>query len=231
MSAPAADLEEGLAALARCDPDLALPTGAAARLAAYLALLGKWNRTYNLTAIREPARMVTHHVLDALAVLGHLPRRAHLRVLDVGSGGGVPGIPLAIARPGWRVVLLDSSAKKCAFLRQAAIELPLANAEVACARIEDYASATPFDVVIARAFSDLATFAAAGARLVAPHGVLAAMKGARADEEVMRLPTGARATAHTLHVPGLDAQRYVVLIERAPGAAPQARAEPLTAAR
>jgi 16S rRNA (guanine527-N7)-methyltransferase len=224
MSAPAPGLEEGLAALAGGDPDLALPAGAA-------ALLGKWNRTYNLTAIREPARMVTHHVLDALAVLPHLPQRARLRVLDVGSGGGVPGIPLAIARPGWRVMLLDSSAKKCTFLRQAAIELPLANAEVACARIEDYASATPFDVVIARAFSDLATFAAAGARLLAPQGKLAAMKGARADEEAMRLPAGMRATVHALQVPGLDAQRCVVLVERAPGPAPRARAEARTAQR
>src|SRR5207342_2339089 len=103
-------------------------------LARYLDLLAKWNRTYNLTAIREPERMITHHVLDALAVLPHLPRRSPLRVLDVGSGGGVPGIPLAIARSDWHVVMLDSNHKKAAFLAQAIIELELVNAEAVTAR-------------------------------------------------------------------------------------------------
>ena len=102
-----------------------------ARSQAYVALLAKWNRAYNLTAIREPERMVTHHVLDALAVLPHLPQRDDLRVLDVGSGGGLPGIPLAIARPDWRVTLLDANSKKTAFLTQAAIELPARNVDVA----------------------------------------------------------------------------------------------------
>ena len=125
MSA-AIDLAEGLDALRRLDPTAAtLPADAADRLNAYLALLAKWNRTYNLTAIREPERMITHHVLDALAVLPHLSPRPGLRVLDVGSGGGVPGIPLAIARPGWHVVLLDSNHKKGAFAQQAVIELLL----------------------------------------------------------------------------------------------------------
>jgi 16S rRNA (guanine527-N7)-methyltransferase len=162
--------------------------------------------------------MVTHHVFDALAVLPHLPQRPGLRVLDVGSGGGIPGIPLAIARPAWRVVLLDSSDKKCAFLRQAVIELPLGNAEVACARIEDYAPAAPFDVVIARAFADVARFAALGERLVAPGGVLAAMLGLRPQSGLAHLPRGVRvASLHALKVPGLDAQRHLVVLEHDAG--------------
>jgi hypothetical protein len=112
-----ADLAAGIASLG-----LALDSGQRAQLAAYLALLAKWNKTYNLTAIREPARMVTHHLLDALSVVPHLPAVASVRILDVGSGGGVPGIPLAIARPDAHVVMIDSNHKKAAFLLQAAIE-------------------------------------------------------------------------------------------------------------
>src|SRR5262252_6762206 len=112
------DLDDGLAALAAAG--VALPPGARDKLTAYLALLAKWNRTYNLTAIRDPEQMVTHHVLDALAVLPYLPATEQERVLDVGSGGGVPGVPLAIARPDWSFVLLDSNHNKGAFLQQAA---------------------------------------------------------------------------------------------------------------
>jgi 16S rRNA (guanine527-N7)-methyltransferase len=208
------DLDEGLAALARSG--VALPPAAGAQLAAFLALLAKWNRTYNLTAIRDPAEMVTHHALDALAVLPHLPQAQAIRLLDVGSGGGVPGIPLAIARPGWNVVVLDSSQKKGAFLRQAAIELGLANVLPVTSRAEDYAPAAPFDAVISRAFSDLATFARAGARLLAPGGRLYAMKGARPDDEIARLPAATRVVALTaLDVPGLDAARHLVVMEPA----------------
>jgi 16S rRNA (guanine527-N7)-methyltransferase len=193
----------------------ALPAGARAKLEAYLALLAKWNRTYNLTAIREPARMVTHHVLDALAVLPHLPQRASLRLLDVGSGGGVPGIPLAIARPDWRVVLLDSNHKKGAFLAQAVIELDLPNAQAVTVRVEDYTPTHPFDVVISRAFSDLATFARATARHLAPGGWLVAMKGVFPHEEIAELPADFRiAAAPALVVPGLDAERHLVVMER-----------------
>src|SRR5437588_12198121 len=130
-----------------------------AMLAEYIASLDKCNRTHNLNAIRDPEQMVTHHLLDSLAVLGHLPKQAHLRVLDIGSGGGLPGIPLAIARQDWRIVLLDSNHKKAAFLRQAAIELKLANVEVCAVRVQDYIPDFLFDVVISRAFSDRATFA------------------------------------------------------------------------
>ena len=226
-------LADGLDALRRQDPTGApLPAGAADRLAAYLALLAKWNRTYNLTAIREPERMVTHHVLDALAVLPHLPQRAGLRVLDVGSGGGVPGIPLAIARPGWHVVMLDSSHKKGAFVQQAVIELALANAEAVVARVEDYAPAAPFDVVISRAFADLATFAATSARHLAPHGQLIAMKGVYPDEEVASLPADIRVVAApALTVPGVEGKRHLIVMERDAGAVPVERGRPVAAAR
>jgi 16S rRNA (guanine527-N7)-methyltransferase len=210
-------LDEGLDQLR--DPasgGIALPAAASARLAQYLALLAKWNRTYNLTAIREPERMITHHVLDALAVLPHLPQRAGLRLLDVGSGGGVPGIPLAIARPDWRVVMLDSNHKKSAFLQQAVIELALGNAEAVTARVEDYAPAVAFDIVISRAFSDLATFAQTSARHLAPGGQLIAMKGVHPDEEISALPPGIRVVGtYALTVPGLDANRHLIVMEAA----------------
>jgi len=210
----ALDLDEGLAALAA--RGVALPPGASTKLAAYLALLAKWNRTHNLTAIRDPERMVTHHALDALAVLPHLPARAALSLLDVGSGGGVPGLPLAIARPAWRVVVLDSSHKKGAFLQQAIIELGLANAEAAIARVEDYAPPAPFDVVISRAFSDLASFAQSSARHLAPGGRLVAMKGVFPDEEIALLPPAFRVVASpALAVPGLDAERHLIVMEGA----------------
>ena len=212
-AARADDLARGIAALG-------VPVGAAqqAQLLAYVALLDKWNRTYNLTAIREPERMVTHHLLDALAVLPHLPARAGLRVLDVGSGGGVPGLPLAIARPDWRVVLVDTSHKKVAFLTQAALELGLANVEPHATRVEDLVSAAPFDVVISRAFSDLATFATASARHLAPHGILVAMKGVHPDEELAELPAQFVVVAKpALAVPGLDAARHLIVMRHAHG--------------
>ena len=131
------------------------------KLAAYLALLAKWNRTYNLTAIREPERMITHHLLDSLAVLPHLPQRAGLRVLDVGSGGGVPGIPLAIARPDWHVALARLESQEGDVPRagrRSSCALPTSTARRGARR--GLRAGAPFDVVISRAFADLATFAA-----------------------------------------------------------------------
>jgi len=207
------ELDEGLAALTA--RGIVLPGNAGERLAAYLALLAKWNRTHNLTAIRDPERMVTHHVLDALVVLPHLPARAGMRLLDVGSGGGVPGLPLAIARPEWQVVVLDSNHKKGAFLQQAIIELGLANAQAVISRVEDYVPAAPFDVVISRAFADLATFVETSARHLASGGELVAMKGVYPDEELAHVPAGFRVKAlPTLRVPGLEAERHLVIIER-----------------
>lgn len=188
-----------------------LPPGGAEKLAAYLALLAKWNRTYNLTAIREPERMVTHHALDSLAVVAELPAQRRLRVLDVGSGGGLPGIPIAIARPDADVVLLDASGKKATFLAQAAIELPLPNVRAVAARVEDYAPAQPFDVVISRAFADLATFVRLARRHVAPGGALYAMKGVHPHEELAELPDDIQVVAmRRLRVPGLDGERHLV---------------------
>jgi len=201
-------LEDGVRALG-----LALPGDALTQLHGYLDLLAKWNRTYNLTAIRERERMITHHILDALAILPHLPAREDLRVLDVGSGGGVPGLPLAIARPTWRVTLLDANSKKTAFLTQAAIELPARNVDVVTARVEAFTAPRPYDVVVSRAFSELADFVDGAARHVAPDGVLAAMKGVYPHEEIAQLPAGASVVAApAITVPGLDAVRHLVLL-------------------
>ncbi len=206
------DLDEGLREQAAAG-GAPLDRMARNKLGAFLRLLAKWNRTYNLTAIREPERMVTHHVLDALSVLPQLPARAGIRVLDVGSGPGVPGIPLALARPDWHFVLIDSSEKKTAFLQQAVIELGLPNVEIVHERSEDYAPSTPFDVVISRAFSDLAEFAAAAARHLAPEGRLYAMKGELPADEIASVPSAYRIVATpALHVPGLDATRHLVIM-------------------
>ena len=212
-----ADIDSGLSRLDALG-NARLPPGARDKLAAYLALLAKWNRTYNLTAIRERERMVTHHLLDSLAVLPHLEAlnaAKSVALLDVGSGAGLPAIPLAIARPAWRVVALDSNHKKGAFIQQAVSELALANVEAVVARVEDYRPTASFDVVISRAFSDLATFAESSARHLAPGGRLIAMKGVRPDEEIARLPRAFRLVATTpVAVPGIDAARHLVVMER-----------------
>lgn len=198
---PAEQLAAGIAALG-----LALPERTEEKLLAYLALLSKWNRTYNLTAVRDEADMVTHHLLDSLAVLPHLPLAPErARIADAGSGAGLPGIPLAIARPRWHVALAESNQKKSAFLRQAAIELGLHNVEVHEGRVEAWRPQPLFDLVISRAFAALSEFIAACRHLVAPEGVLAAMKGVAPQE------TRAECSVVRLHVPLLDAQRHLVL--------------------
>ena len=190
-----------------------LPDGAAEKLLAYLELITRWNQVYNLTAIRDPQRMVVEHVLDSLAILPHV---APPRVLDVGSGAGLPGVPLAIARPTWRIVLLDSSHKRCSFLQQVAIELPLSNVEVACERVESYRPAELFTSVVSRAFSDTAHFARAALSLVAPGGTMLAMKGLYPHEELAQLaPEVALEEVVALAVPGLDAQRHLVVMTKA----------------
>jgi 16S rRNA (guanine527-N7)-methyltransferase len=209
------DLVDGLRSLG-----LSLSSAERAKLDAYVALLAKWNRTYNLTAIREPARMVTHHLLDALATLPHLPQRTILRVLDVGAGAGVPGIPLAIARPQWHIVLVDSNHKKVAFVTQAAIELALPNVRAIAARVEDLSGEPPFDVVISRAFADLRSFAQLSARHVALTGQLYAMKGVLPEEEMAALPPSIEVVAMpALRVPGVDGERHLIVMrERVAGA-------------
>jgi 16S rRNA (guanine527-N7)-methyltransferase len=204
---PSLALERGLAELA-----LALPRRASERLLQYLELLGKWNRTYNLTAISDPLQAVTHHVLDSLAVVPHLPMSEGAALADAGSGSGMPGLALAIARPAWRVTLNDASEKKAAFLRQAAIELQLENVSVHPGRVEEWRPAPGFAVVISRAFSELARFVDCCRHLVLPSGVLAAMKGAYPREELARLPANCECgQVIPLAVPFLDAERHLVL--------------------
>ena len=202
-------LAAGVAALG-----LDVDAAAQIKLLAYTELLDKWNRTHNLTGIREPQRVVTHHLLDALATLPHLPGAKSLRLIDVGSGGGVPGVPLAIVRPQWRVTLLDSNRKKMAFLRQAVAELALPNVTVVAMRAEDYTPDARFDVVISRAFADLAQFATAARNLVRPDGRLLAMKGLYPREELEALPAAFRVLAvPALSVRELEAERHLVIMQ------------------
>ena len=188
--------------------DLRLPEGAGARLAAYLALLERWNRAYNLTAVREPEAMVVRHLLDSLSIL---PWLEGPRVLDVGSGAGLPGIPLAIARPGYEFCLLDSNGKRTRFLTQATAELRLCNVSVVRSRVEDYRPVTLFNSVVSRAFATLAELVADAGRLCAPTGRLLAMKGVFPDDELARLPSGYVVVGvYPLQVPHLDAERHLV---------------------
>ena len=204
---PQAALEGGLGALA-----VRVAPGASERLMQYLELLGKWNKTYNLTAIRDPLDMVTHHLLDSLCVLPHLPLAAGAELADVGSGGGLPGIPLAIARPDWRVTVNDASEKKAAFLRQAAIELALPNLAVHEGRVEDWQPAARFALVISRAFAELADFIGRCRHLVAAGGWLAAMKGVYPREELAAAAADCDCSrVVTLRVPLLAAERHLVL--------------------
>ncbi|MGC2518135.1 MAG: 16S rRNA (guanine(527)-N(7))-methyltransferase RsmG [Burkholderiales bacterium] len=203
-----AQLERGLAGLG-----LALDRQARIKLLDYLALIEKWNRVFNLTAIRDGEKMISVHLLDCLAVTPHI---GGTRILDVGSGAGLPGIPLAVVKPELQVTLLDSNHKKAAFLKQAIAELQLKNASVACERVETWRPAEKFDCIISRALGELAEFVALAKHLLAPAGVFAAMKGVHPFEEIERLPPGFRVKqVLPLSVPGLDAERCLVLIERA----------------
>lgn len=205
---PRDHLTAGIAALG-----LALPSDAEAKLLAYLTLLDKWNRVYNLTAVRDAERMVSHHLLDSLAVVPFFQAGT---VLDVGSGGGLPGIPLAIARPELQVTLVDSIAKKTAFLLQAKTELGLANLNIVTSRVEDYRPETGLDVITSRAFSDLREFITLTRHLLNPGGRWLAMKGLYPNEEIAALPAGVRVSAdHALVVPGLDASRHLIVLEPA----------------
>ena len=204
MRSRAAALQRGLDELG-----LALPEGAQEKFLAYLELLTKWNKTYNLTAIREPDKMISHHLLDSLAVLPHLPAGL---LADIGSGGGLPGIPLAIAQPTRRVTLNDANHKKTAFLQQAVIELKLTNAQVHVGRVQAWRPAQRFACVITRGFAELADFISACRHLLAPGGALAAMKGVFPQAELERVPAGADCSdVHRLRVPLLEAERHLVL--------------------
>jgi 16S rRNA (guanine527-N7)-methyltransferase len=205
----AAAIADGLAAMA-----IDLPAAAHERLEQHLQLIARWNRVHNLTAVRETEQMVVLHLLDSLSVLPHLGNAR--TVLDVGTGPGLPGIPIAVARPDTHVTLLDSSHKKCSFLRQARTELGLANIEVVCDRVENWKPQEKFDAVVSRAFSDLGDFVAQAQHLVAPRGRLIAMKGVYPFDEIARVPATHRvAQVLELHVPSLDAKRHLVFVEAA----------------
>ncbi|HNL42175.1 MAG TPA: 16S rRNA (guanine(527)-N(7))-methyltransferase RsmG [Ottowia sp.] len=187
------------------------------RLLAYLDLLLKWNRVYNLTALRDPADMLTHHVLDSLALIA--PLRAHadgraLRLLDVGSGGGLPGVVIAIGCPGIDVTCVDAVGKKAAFVQQVAGALGLANLHGQHGRVE--AITGRFDVVTSRAFASLADFTAWSDGALAEGGVWLAMKGRRPDDEIAALPPAVTVFhVEPLTVPGLEAERCLVWLRRA----------------
>jgi 16S rRNA (guanine527-N7)-methyltransferase len=192
---------------------VALSAGQREKLLAYLALLYKWNRTYRLTAVHARDQAISRHLLDSLSILPFIPQG---RLLDVGSGGGAPGIPLAIARPDLMVTLLDGNAKKAAFLRQAAIELELTNVSVHGGRVEQYHPEIGFSAVVSRAFAELADFVAMSRHLPAAEGIWLAMKGVRPEEEIDRLPEWVCVEAvYSLVVPGIGAARHLIIMRRA----------------
>jgi 16S rRNA (guanine527-N7)-methyltransferase len=197
-------LARGAAALG-----LTLDSDRQRRLIAFLDLLGRWNRVYNLTAVADPQRMLVLHLLDSLSVASDLRGP---RVLDVGTGPGLPGLPLSVAHPHWEFVLLDSGAKKIRFLTQAVAELDLRNVVAVRARVQDY-RAPPFDTIVSRAFSSLPRFLSAVAHLTGPGGRIVAMKGRLPSDELSQVPsTFAVEAVRRLHVPGLDAERHLVTL-------------------
>lgn len=207
----AAQLQEGLAVLG-----LDMPAPVRSRLLAYIALLKKWNATFNLTAIRDESEMVTHHLLDSLSILPLLQESvlAGRRWADVGSGAGLPGIPLAVARPDLGMTLIEAVEKKAAFQRQAKIELGLPNISIIGGRVENQAAGM-FDAVVSRAFAELADFVRLAGHLLGQNGRLYAMKGLLPEAEMGRLPSGwAVADCARLSVPGLDAQRHLIVLQR-----------------
>ncbi|MEW6346088.1 MAG: 16S rRNA (guanine(527)-N(7))-methyltransferase RsmG [Paraburkholderia sp.] len=185
------------------------------KLLDYVALLAKWNAVYNLTAIRDPRQMLIQHILDSLSIVPHLAGLGPSSALDVGSGGGLPGIVMAIVLPDWTVTLNDIVHKKTAFQAQAKAELGLANLSVVTGRVETLKPGVEvpakFDVIVSRAFAELADFVTLARHLVAEQGAIWAMKGVRPDGEIERLPEGAYAKQIIrLKVPALDAERHLV---------------------
>jgi len=209
---PESALQDGLAAMG-----LDLSREKQDKLLAFMALLTKWNRTYNLTAIRDENQMLTHHLLDSLSILPAIGKSAPAtrRWADVGSGAGLPGIPLAIACPDLEISSIETVEKKATFQRQARIELGLGNFSVTNSRVEDIPPGG-FDIVISRAFADLADFVRLAGHLLNSSGCLLAMKGILPEDEIKRLPAGwTLREALPLRVPGLDAQRHLLVIEKA----------------
>lgn len=205
MSHVAELLRQGVAGLG-----LSLPAGAFVQLSDYLALLMKWNRVYNLTAIRDEGMLVTHHLLDSLAVVPYVPPGS---LVDVGSGAGLPGIPVAIACPERTIAVLDSNQKKSAFLTQVVAELGLHNTRVINQRAQDYRPGDGFDIVVSRAFSDLGNFANDAGHLCKAGGVLIGMKGIQPSAEIAELPPSWQVDRIVaLTVPRLEAARHLVFM-------------------
>ena len=203
---PQEQLRHGLAEMG-----VDLPPAAQEKLLAYAALLYKWNKTFSLTALREQDKAVSHHLLDSLAILPHVPAGS---LLDVGSGGGMPGIPLAIVHPELSVTLLDSNSKKTAFLRQAAIELALPNISVHCGRVEQYHPPVGYAAITSRAFAELVDFVSLSRHLLAVGGRWLAMKGVWPVEEVARLPTDVSIeNILRLQVPGVEGERHLAIMK------------------
>ena len=193
---------------------LELEASAVDRLMSLMRLLAKWNRVYNLTSLATEEKWVSHHLLDSLSIIRHLPIG---RMIDVGTGGGFPGLPVAIAEPRREVVLLDSNQKKTAFVRQAATELGLTNVSVETSRVESFLPTQRFDVVVSRAFASLEQYYQAAAHLCKEGGLLVAMKGAMPVDEIAALPTGTLREAFRVEVPMIDGERHLVLLNP-PGA-------------
>lgn len=203
-------LEAGLG-----EAGIALPAEVRQKLLDYLALIQKWNKVHNLTAVRDPDEMVTLHLLDSLSVLPHIKAT---RLLDVGSGAGLPGIPLALCLPELQVTVMDSSHKKASFMRQAKAELGIPNLEVVCGRVEDYKPDQLFDIVISRAFSDLNQFVTLTGHLGTAGAQWLAMKGVHPYDELAQLnaiPAQLVPEVIPLKVPGLQAQRHLVFLKAA----------------
>jgi 16S rRNA (guanine527-N7)-methyltransferase len=204
-------LEQGLRS-SLAELGLALSDTQVGQLLSYLDLIQKWNKVYNLTAVRDPAEMLTHHLLDSLAIIAPLRRQSQgkaVRLLDVGSGAGLPGVVIAVCCPEVQVDCVDTVAKKAAFIQQVASQLKLSNLRGLHARVETLAG--PYDVVCSRAFASLADFAVWSAGALAEQGIWLAMKGKRPVDEIAALPATVRVFhVEQLQVPGLDAERCIV---------------------
>ncbi len=200
-------LEVGVSALG-----LTLSEKQLAQLQTYVELLMRWNKVYNITAIRDVKQILPLHLFDSLAVTPFLQGS---RCLDVGSGGGLPGIPLAIMCPEQAFVLLDTVGKKTRFMQQAVIQIALPHVSIVQSRVESWSPETAFDAIISRAFASLHDFVALSARHLKPDGRLYAMKGRYPAEELTQLPAGFQVIAeHKLEVPQLDAERFLIEITR-----------------
>ncbi|WP_404359567.1 16S rRNA (guanine(527)-N(7))-methyltransferase RsmG [Methylotuvimicrobium sp. KM1] len=179
------------------------------RLLSFIGLIDKWNKAFNLTSIRDQEAMVSLHLLDSLAVLPYVTGQ---KVIDIGTGAGLPGIPLAVCRPDKTFTLLDSNSKKTRFVQQAVLELKLTNVQVCHGRVEDFASEHLFDTVITRAFTNLPDMLKMTGHLIAPGGVLLAMKGQYPEQELQQIGDGA--TVIPIRVPGIEAQRCLIKINK-----------------